>query len=152
MEDLPECEGEERVSIVDQEPQPGDAVTQVHGQVAGLLSRPCSGRVCGYSGQVQSRGAVLDEDQHIQPLEQDITSSDPLITIHHLGHIGTSVKVSAPVGPPEALPLTIELLQRGQVQTDPAQDASPLSGRLGCAAMMTGTALRHTRIGDPVLS
>jgi hypothetical protein len=27
----------------------------------------------------------------------------------------------------------------------------PSSGGLGCAAMNTGTALRHTRIGDPVL-
>jgi hypothetical protein len=31
------------------------------------------------------------------------------------------------------------------------QGASALPGGLGCAAMITGTALRHTRIGDPVL-
>ncbi|WP_425465608.1 hypothetical protein [Nonomuraea turkmeniaca] len=62
--------GEERIPIVNQEPQPGDTLPPVHHQVAGLLHRPCSGRVCGHSGQVQSPGTTLDEDQHIQPFEQ----------------------------------------------------------------------------------
>lgn len=39
--------------VEDQESHPGDAVTHVHCQVAGLQHGPCSGRVGGYSGQVQ---------------------------------------------------------------------------------------------------
>lgn len=49
--------------------RPGDAVTQVHDEVAGLLHDPCSGWVCGHSGQGQFPGAVLDGDQHVQPFE-----------------------------------------------------------------------------------
>jgi hypothetical protein len=70
LEHLGERGGEERVTIANQEPQRADAVAQVHGQVAGLLYRPRSGRVCGHSGQVESSGAAFDEHQHVQPLEQ----------------------------------------------------------------------------------
>ena len=62
--------GEDRVAIMDQEPQRAEAVAQVHGEVAGLLRRPCPGRARGHPGQVQPAGAVLDEHQHVQPLEQ----------------------------------------------------------------------------------
>lgn len=41
----------------------------VHGQVAGLLRRPCPGRVRGHPSDVQPAGAVLDEHQHVQPFE-----------------------------------------------------------------------------------
>jgi hypothetical protein len=43
----------------------------VHGEIPGLLHRP---RVCGHAAQVQSAGAVVDEHQHVQPLEQIATS------------------------------------------------------------------------------
>jgi hypothetical protein len=52
------------------EPHRAEAVIQVHGEVAGLLHRPCRGRSCGYPGQVQPPGSVLDEHQHVQPLQQ----------------------------------------------------------------------------------
>jgi hypothetical protein len=52
------------------EPHRAEAVIQVHGEVAGLLHHPCRGRSCGYPGQVQPPGAVLDEHQHVQPLQQ----------------------------------------------------------------------------------
>jgi len=55
---------------MDQEPQRAEVVTQVHGEVAGLLRRPRAGRVCGHSAQVKSAGSMLDEHQHVQPLEQ----------------------------------------------------------------------------------
>jgi hypothetical protein len=44
--------------------------SSVHSEVAGLLRRPCPGRARGHSAQVQPAGAVLDEHQHVQPLEQ----------------------------------------------------------------------------------
>ena len=69
LEHLPECGGEERIAIMNQEPQRAEAVTQVHGEIAGLLHHPCPGRVRGHPGQVQSSGAVLDEHQHVQPFE-----------------------------------------------------------------------------------
>lgn len=55
---------------MNQEPQRVEVVAQVHGEVAGLLHRPCAGRVRGNPGQVQPTGAVLDEHQHVQPLQQ----------------------------------------------------------------------------------
>ena len=67
---------------MNQGPQRAEAVTQVHGEVAGLLHRPCPGRVRGHPGQAQSSGAVLDEHQHVQPLEehrfhhQEVTGDD----------------------------------------------------------------------------
>ena len=69
-EHFPERGGEQRVAVVNEEPQHAEAAIQVHGEVAGLLHRPGPGRVRGYSGQVQPAGAVLDEDQHVQPPEQ----------------------------------------------------------------------------------
>lgn len=69
LEHLPERGGEERIAIMNQESQRAEAVTQVHGEVAGLLHRPCPGRVRGHPGQVQSSGAVLDKHQHVQSLE-----------------------------------------------------------------------------------
>ena len=54
---------------MNQEPQRAEAVPQVHGEVAGLLHRPSPGRVRGHPGQVQPSGAVLDEHQHVQPLQ-----------------------------------------------------------------------------------
>jgi hypothetical protein len=71
LEHLPERGGEQRIAIMNQEPQRAEAVIQVHGQVPGLLYRPCPGRVGGHSGQVHPSGAVLDEHQHVQPLEED---------------------------------------------------------------------------------
>jgi len=55
---------------VDQEAQRAEAVTEVHGEVAGLLHRRCPGRARGHPGQVHLAGAMLDEYQHVQPLQQ----------------------------------------------------------------------------------
>lgn len=56
---------------MDHKPQLADAIGQVHGQVAGLLHRPRPGQVDVHPGQMKSARAVLDEHQHVQPLEQD---------------------------------------------------------------------------------
>jgi hypothetical protein len=70
LEHLAERGGEDRVAVVDQEPQRAEAIPQVHGEVAGLLRRPRPGRVRGHPGHVQPAAAMLDEHQHVQPLEQ----------------------------------------------------------------------------------
>ena len=54
LEHLGERGGEERIAIMNQEPQRVDAVAQVQGQVAGLLHRPRTRRVRGHSAQVHS--------------------------------------------------------------------------------------------------
>jgi hypothetical protein len=55
---------------VDQEPLHAEALAEVHGEVAGLLRRPCTCRVRGHPGDVESPRGVLDEYQHVQSLEQ----------------------------------------------------------------------------------
>jgi hypothetical protein len=62
--------GEGRIAIMNKELQRAGAVTRVYGEVAGLLHRPRAGQPGGHPGQVQPAGAVLDEYQHVQPLEQ----------------------------------------------------------------------------------
>jgi hypothetical protein len=69
-EHFPERGGEQRIAVMNQEPRRAGALAQIHGEVAGLLHCPCAGRVRGYPGQVQPAGAVLDEYQHVQPLEK----------------------------------------------------------------------------------
>jgi hypothetical protein len=59
---------------MDQEPHRAEAVTEVYGEVTGLLHRPCPGRVRGYSGQVQPVSAVLDEHQRVQPLSMTVST------------------------------------------------------------------------------
>jgi hypothetical protein len=70
FEHLPERGREERIAVMNQEPQRTDAVAQVHGQVPGLLYRPRPCRVRSHAARVQAPGAVLDEHQHVDPLEQ----------------------------------------------------------------------------------
>jgi hypothetical protein len=70
LEHLAERGGEDRIAIMNQEPRHAGAVPHVHGQAAGLLRRPRPGRARGHPGHVQPAGAVLDEHQHVQPLEQ----------------------------------------------------------------------------------
>ena len=56
LEHLAECDGEDRVAIMNMEPQRAKAVTQVHGEVAGLLHHPRPGRSRSHPGQVQPAG------------------------------------------------------------------------------------------------
>ncbi|WP_141957987.1 hypothetical protein [Actinoallomurus bryophytorum] len=67
---LGERGGEDRIAVMNQEAQRAEAVTQVRGEIPGLPRRPRTGRVRGHSAEVRSSGAVLDEHQHVQPLEQ----------------------------------------------------------------------------------
>src|SRR5690348_1887044 len=54
-EHLPERGGEERIAIMNQEPQRAEAVTPVHGEVAGLLRCPCPGRVRAHPARCSPR-------------------------------------------------------------------------------------------------
>src|SRR2546423_6373565 len=49
----------------------GDAVGEVHQQIAGGLGGPRPGRVCTYRKQMRSTAAMLDCDQDVDPPEQD---------------------------------------------------------------------------------
>jgi hypothetical protein len=84
---------------MNQEPQGAGALIQVHDEVAGLLRRPCPGRVRGYPGQVQSSGAVLDEYQHVQPLEQSRLHRQEVAGDDRVGLGGQELPPGRP-GPP----------------------------------------------------
>ena len=70
-EDRVEGGGELAVSVTDQEPEPLGPVTQVHQQVAGLLSDPGAGGMGGDSGDVHAAAAVLDHDQDVEAAQED---------------------------------------------------------------------------------
>jgi hypothetical protein len=71
LEDGVEGRGEVRAAVTDQEPEVGELVAEVEGEVAGLLRRPVPGRVSGDAADVYPAGAVLDEHQNIQPVQCD---------------------------------------------------------------------------------
>ena len=45
-----------------------EPLTEAHAEIAGLLHRPLTGGVRGDAAQVHPAGAVLDENQDVQPL------------------------------------------------------------------------------------
>ena len=71
------------VTVADQEPEPGGAFTEVHQQVAGLLSRPFPGGVGGDAQDVYPPCADLHHEEHVQTSEehgvnvQEIARQDP---------------------------------------------------------------------------
>ncbi|MEV6032810.1 hypothetical protein AB0L65_16745 [Nonomuraea sp. NPDC052116] len=91
-EHLPERGGEERIAIVDQEPQLGDALPQV----AGLLDRPRPGRTRGHPTQMQPPSAVLDDDQHIQPFEQYRLDHQEVARVDRVGLSGQELPPGRP--------------------------------------------------------
>ena len=72
---------------------------QVHGEAAGLLHRPCPGRVRGHPGQVPSSGAAPGEHQHVQPLEQH-RSRHPEVTGDDRASLGGQELPPGRPGPP----------------------------------------------------
>jgi hypothetical protein len=53
-------------------------LAEIHGQIAGLLDGPLTGRVGGDTAEVHPAGAVLDEHQDIQPAEQHGVNMDEI--------------------------------------------------------------------------
>jgi hypothetical protein len=56
--------------VADQELDVLELLAGGGGGVAGLLHGPFAGRMCGDTPQVHPAGAMLDEHQHVQALEQ----------------------------------------------------------------------------------
>ena len=63
-----EGRGELGVPVADQELQAASLVFEVYQEVAGLLDHPCTCGVSRDPGKVHAAGAVLDEEQHVQPV------------------------------------------------------------------------------------
>jgi hypothetical protein len=68
--DLIETRSELGVSVPDQELDRMSPVSQHHAQVAGLLDNPRSSRVSRDPRHVHPAGVELDEEQHVEPLQQ----------------------------------------------------------------------------------
>ena len=63
--------GELGVAIADEEPESPAGVVEVHGEVAGQLGQPRSGRVRGDAEEVHAASDVLDDEEDIQPAQGD---------------------------------------------------------------------------------
>jgi hypothetical protein len=70
-EDSVERPAESAGAVPEHKLEGGDALGEVHQQVAGGLGGPCSGRVCAHLEQMCSAGAMLDCDQDLDPPEHD---------------------------------------------------------------------------------
>ena len=81
-EELIELLRELGVSIADQQPDGMRSVGQHHAQVAGLLAYPCSDRVGGDPGHVHPSGVELDEEQHVEALQQDRVDREEVACQH----------------------------------------------------------------------
>ena len=63
--------GELAVPVTDQEPKLLGSITEVHEQVAGLLSDPGPGGMSGYSRYVHAAAAVLDHHEDVEAAQED---------------------------------------------------------------------------------
>ncbi|WP_434099902.1 hypothetical protein, partial [Streptomyces viridosporus] len=71
LEDGVEGAGVPTVPVAEKEAQGIHAAVRCHGEVPRLLNGPLGGGVRGDTGEVDSSGVVLDEDQGVQALEGD---------------------------------------------------------------------------------
>ncbi|MCW2944957.1 MAG: hypothetical protein JWR24_1674 [Actinoallomurus sp.] len=70
------------VAVADKELPGVQAFTDIHGEIADLLGEPCAGRMRGYARYLQSAGAMLDEDQNVDPPEQHRVHGEELTDDH----------------------------------------------------------------------
>lgn len=68
--DVVEDAGELAVSVVDQESDDSGLLSERDGQVAGLLGDPGTCGVGGDAGEMHTPVVKLDEEQHVQPLQE----------------------------------------------------------------------------------
>jgi hypothetical protein len=68
--DVVEGPGGLAVTVTDQEPDDGGLLIKRDGQVAGLLGDPGTGGVGGDTDETDSPVVQLDEEQHLQPLQE----------------------------------------------------------------------------------
>ena len=71
VEHLIEGVGELGVSVADEEAKRVDPVAEIHGEIAGGLGNPRSGRVGCDTEDVHSSGVDLYQEQHIQSAQED---------------------------------------------------------------------------------
>jgi hypothetical protein len=69
-EDRVECPREPGVPVAEQELHGGEAVTEIHHQIAGGLSGPCPGGMRAHPDQMGPAGTALDRDQRVDPPEK----------------------------------------------------------------------------------
>jgi hypothetical protein len=69
-EDRVECSSEPTVPVAEQELHGGEAVTEIHHQIASGLRGPCPGGLRAHPDQMGPSGTVLDRDQRIDPPEK----------------------------------------------------------------------------------
>ena len=70
-EDGVEGGGELGVAVADEEQKAAVGVVEVHEQVAGLLGELGAGGVCGDAEDVHAAGGVLDDEEHVEPVQGD---------------------------------------------------------------------------------
>jgi hypothetical protein len=70
-EDSVEVSGELAVAIPDQEANRCRAVDQSPGELTGLLGDPAAARVRRAASEVHPSALELDEEKHVQPLQED---------------------------------------------------------------------------------
>jgi hypothetical protein len=59
------------VSVATEESKPGDPVLEVHQEIAGGLGGPGRGGMRGDAEDVDSSGADLHHEQHVEPVQAD---------------------------------------------------------------------------------
>jgi hypothetical protein len=70
LEGLAEARGEPDGSVTNEEPDGTGPILQCHGRTSRLSNYPGPDRVSGDPGHLDPGGVELDEDQHVEPLQQ----------------------------------------------------------------------------------
>ena len=131
-EDLVEGAGELGVAAADEEAELGDLATEVHDEVAGLLSGPCAVWVGGDAEDVHVPGRHLRDEQYVQAFEEDRV---------HVEEIAGQQAVS--LGAQERPPGRVRVL-RGRSAPPGAQD--PPHGRLADLVSEPGQLAVHPAV------
>jgi hypothetical protein len=63
--------GELGVAVADEEPEEPTGILEIHGQVAGLMGQPGSGRMGGAAQDAHPAGGVLDDEERGEPVRSD---------------------------------------------------------------------------------
>ena len=58
-------------AVADEGPELGEAIAEIHQQVAGLLGDPGAGGVGGDPGEVHVAAAVLDHEENVEAAQED---------------------------------------------------------------------------------
>jgi hypothetical protein len=87
--------------VADEEPELGDALTEIHHQVADLLGGPPAVRVRGRAQQVHGPVADLQDEEHVDPLKCDCAVHMEEVTGKHRRGLGAEKLSPGRVGVPD---------------------------------------------------